>query len=127
MSREITINKVVEEYSKYGIKREIAEQLYDSAIPFGVPKEIIYPGIKLIINGSLGLSNEGIAQEMGKGLAEYHIEETRKANKPTTDKVLVDRFMEDVEEMLQCNVFPITPEMKAAIINTVVKFIKENK
>lgn len=127
MNREMTINKVIEEYSKYGIKKEVAEQLYDSAIPFSVPKEIIYPGIKLMLNISLGLDNEGIIQELGQGLAEHYIEETRKVNQPTTDKVLVDRFKEDIEEMLTCNIFPVTPEMKIAIIDTVGKFIKENR
>ena len=127
MNREMTINKVIEEYSKYEIKKEVAEQLYDSAIPFSVPKEIIYPGIKLMLNISLGLDNEGIIQELGQGLAEHYIEETRKINQSTTDKVLVDRFKEDIEEMLTCNIFPVTPEMKIAIIDTVEKFIKENR
>lgn len=36
MNRKQTINKIMEEYSKFGIVRSMAEQVYDSAIQVGV-------------------------------------------------------------------------------------------
>lgn len=127
MNREQTIEKVMEQYSKYGITKDRVENLYDSGIQIGVAEEIIYPGIKLMFNCEFGLENTGIAKEIGEGFGEYYIRETKKANEPTTDKALVNRFKEDVEEILEQNILPVTTEMKMAIIGTLENFIKENQ
>lgn len=80
-----------------------------------------------MFNCELGLTNKGIAEEIGEGFGEYYIRETKKANEPTTDRKLVNRFKEDVEEILEQNILPVTTEMKTAIIHTLEKFIKENQ
>ena len=127
MNREQTIKKVMEQYEKYGIIKERVEKLYDSGIQAGVAAEIIYPGIKLMLNCEFGLDNTGIAKEIGEGFGEYYIRETKKANEPTTDKALVNRFKEDIEEFLELNILPLTSEMKTAIVSTLEKFIEENQ
>lgn len=127
MNKEQTIKKIMEEYEGYGIIKGRVENLYDSGIQIGVIEDIIYPGMKLMFNCELGLDNKGIAEEIGKGFGEYYIRETKRANEPTTDKNLVNRFKEDVEEILGQNILPVTTEMKTAIIGTLEKFIKENQ
>lgn len=101
--------------------------MYDSGIQIGVAEEIIYPGIKLMFNCELGLDNQGIAAEIGEGFGKHYIKETRKANAPTTDKKLVGRFIEDVEDFLKEDVLPMPSEMKVAIIETLEKFIEDNQ
>lgn len=125
--KEEIVNKVFEQYAKYGITKDKIESLYDSGIQVGVPEETIYPGIKLMFNCELGLDNQGIAEEIGEGFGKHYIKETRKANAPTSDKILVERFKEDVEDFLKEDVLPMPSEMKMAIFETLEKFIEENQ
>ena len=48
MNKEQTIDKIMEEYSEYGIEKWLAEQIYDLAIQNVVADELIYPGMKMI-------------------------------------------------------------------------------
>lgn len=125
--KEEIVNKVFEQYAKYGITKDKIESLYDSGIQVGVPEETIYPGIKLMFNCELGLDNQGIAEEIGEGFGKHYIKETRKANAPTSDKILVERFKEDVEDFLKEDVLPMPSEMKMAIFEMLEKFIEENQ
>ena len=125
--KEEIVNKVFEQYAKYGITKDRIESMYDSGIQIGVAEEIIYPGIKLMFNCEFGLDNQGIAEEIGEGFGKHYVKETRKANAPTTDKKLVERFIEEVEDFLKEDVLPMPSEMKVAIIETLEKFIEDNQ
>lgn len=127
MNREQTIKEVMKQYSKHGITKARVENIYDSGIQAGVAEEIIYPGMKLMLNWELGLDNKGIAEEIGEGFGEYYIRETKKANEPANNKVLAERFREDVDEFMELNILPLTFEMKTAITSSLEKFIKENQ
>lgn len=127
MSREETIEKIMEQYGKHGISRDRVENIYDSGIQVGVAEEIIYSGIKLMLNCEFGLENTGITKEIGEGFGEYYVRATKEANSYATDKALTERFKEDVDEFLELNILPLTSEMKTAIIGTLEKYIEENQ
>lgn len=98
MNREQIIEKVMKEYAKYGIPKGIVEQIYDSAIEMDVPKETIYPGMKMILNNTLGLDNTDVVKEVGEGFTEHAINDTRKANPTVSDKVIAKNFKEELED-----------------------------
>lgn len=127
MDREQTINKIMEEYTKYGILKDIVERLYDSAIQMNVPKETIYPGMKMILNNILGLDNAEVVNEVGEGFTENVVNETRKANPTVTDKVIAKNFKEELEDDFKWEDIPVFGELKNAIKQSTEQFIKDNE
>lgn len=127
MNREQTINKIMEEYSKFGIVRRMAEQVYDSAIQVGVSQEIIYPGMKMMFNQALGIDNTEAVKEVGDGFKEYAVNDTRKANPTVTDKVIAKNFKEELEDDFKWEDIPVFGELKNAIKQSTEKFIKDNE
>lgn len=129
MSKEQIIEKIMQEYSKYGIVnvKEMAEELYDSAIQAGVPHEMIYPGIKMKFNQALGIDNKETVEEIGEGFKEYAVNDTRKANPTATDDVIAKNFKEELEDDFDWTALEISDGIKNAIKNSTEKFIKSNE
>ena len=127
MDREQTINKIMEEYSKFGVVRNMAEQVYDSAIQMNVPKETIYPGMKMILNNTLGLDNAKVVNEVGEKFTENAVNETKKANPTATDDVIAKNFKEELEDDFDWNALKISEDIRNSIKNSTEKFIKSNE
>lgn len=127
MNKKQIVNKIMKEYSKYGILKDIVERLYDSAIQMDVPKETIYPGMKMILNNTLGLDNAEAVKEVGEGFTENAVNETRNANPTATDDVIAKNFKEELEDDFDWTVLEISDDIKNAIKNSTEKFIKSNE
>lgn len=129
MNKKETINKIMEEYSKYGIVnvKEIAEELYDSAVQAGVPQELIYPGMKMKFNQALSIDNAETVNELGESFTENAVNETRKANPTATDDVIAKNFKEELEDDFDWTALEISDDIKNAIKNSTEKFIKSNE
>lgn len=131
MNKEQVINKIIGEYEKYGIEKELAELVYDNAIKMNVPKEAIYPGMRLIFNNNLGINDESAAKESGRALVEHAIGEVKKENPEATDKGIVegiemigvDALIQNVEAMS----FPLLDEVDKAVKDAIENFVANNK
>lgn len=131
MNKEQVINKIIGEYEKYGIEKELAELVYDNAIKMNVPKEAIYPGMRLIFNNNLWINDESAAKESGRALVEHAIGEVKKENPEATDKGIVEEIeMIGVDALIQ-NVeamsFPLLDEVDKAVKNAIESFVANNK
>lgn len=127
MNKEQTINKILEEYRKYGIQKGLAEMVYDLAIQVDVPQEMIYPGMKLIFNNALGIDNKDVIEEVGEGFTQFSVNDTRKANPTATDKIIAKNKEEELAEGFDWKSFELPEEIADAIKNATEKFIESNK
>lgn len=128
MTKKQIIEKIMKEYSKYGIVniKEIAEKLYDSAVSANVPNEAIYSGMKMIFNQSLGIDNAKTVEEVGENFKEYVINNTRKSNPTATDKDIARNFNEELEDDFDWKALEILDEIISATKDATEKFIKDN-
>lgn len=131
MNKDQTIDKILDEYGRYGIEKELAELVYDNAIKMDVPKEAIYPGMRLIFNNNLGIEDENAAKESGKALVKHAIREVKNENPETTDKVIADGIetvgMDVLNQNLKAMSFPLSDEVDKAVKNAIENFVANNK
>lgn len=117
----------MKEYSKYGIEESVVEKVYDLAIQAKVPQEIIYPGIKMILNNALGIDNTDVIQEVGEGFVEYAVNDTREANPTVTDGVIAKNIKEEIADNFNWETITSDREITDAIKKATEKFIENNK
>lgn len=127
MNREQTINKIMEEYSKHGVERCLAEQIYDLAIQNGVADELIYPGMKMIFNNALGIDNTDVINEVGEGFTQFAVNDTRKSNPTVTDKVIAKNMEEELADGFDWKSLELPDDITDAIKNAAEKFVESNK
>ena len=127
MNREQTIDKIMEEYSKHGVERCLAEKMYDSAIQNDVSNELIYPGMKLMINNALGIDNADVIKEVGEGFTEFAVNDTRQANPTATDKDIARNMEEELADGFDWEALEASAEITDAIKESAEKFIENNK
>ncbi len=127
MNKEQTINKIIEEYSEYGIENGLAEQVYDMAIQNGVADELIYPGMKMIFNNALGIDNTDVIKEVGEGFTQFAVNDTRKSNPTVTDKVIAKNMEEELADRFDWKSLEMPNGIVNAIKDATEQFIKNNK
>lgn len=127
MNEEQTIDKIMEEYSEYGIEKWLAEQIYDLAIQNGVADELIYPGMKMIFNNALGIDNTDVIKEVGEGFTQYAVNDTRKSNPTATDKVIAKNMKEELADGFDWKSLEMPNGIVNAIKDATEQFIKNNK
>lgn len=105
--------------------------VYDNAIKMDVPKEAIYPGMRLIFNNNLGIEDENAAKESGKALVKHAIHEVKNENPETTDKVIADGIetvgMDVLNQNLKAMSFPLSDEVDKAVKIAIENFVANNK
>ena len=126
MNKKQIIEKILSEYSKYGIVNEMVEYVYNSAIRAGVPHEIIYPGMKMMFNQALGIDNAETVEDIGEGFKEYAVNDTKKSNPTATDKDVARNFKEELEDDFDWESLMASDEIINATKSATEKFIKEN-
>ena len=127
MNKEQTIDKIMEEYSEYGIEKWLAEQIYDLAIQNGVADELIYPGMQMIFNNALGIDNTDVIKEVGEGFTEFAVNDTRQANPTATDKDIARNMEEELTDGFDWEALEASAEITDAIKESAEKFIENNK
>lgn len=127
MNREQAIDKIMEEYSKHGVERCLVEKMYDSAIQNDVSNELIYPGMKLMINNALGIDNTDVIKEVGEGFTEFAVNDTRQANPTATDKDIARNMEEELIDGFDWEALEASAEITDAIKESAEKFIENNK
>mgnify|MGYP002581953344 CR=1 FL=1 len=126
MNREQVIEQIMGKYRKYGIEKALVEQIYDMAIQFGVEEELIYSGMKLIINNALGINSSEVIKEVGEAFKDYAVNDTRKSNPTTSDKVIAKNMKEELEDNFDWKALELPIEITNAIKEASEKFIEKS-
>lgn len=127
MNREQVINKIIKEYSEYGIEKKLVEQIYNLAIQNDVADELIYPGMKMIFNNALSIGNTDVINEVGEGFTQFAVNDTRKANPTVTDKVIAKNMEEELADGFDWKSLELPDDITDAIKNAAEKFVESNK
>ena len=131
MSKKEIVEKILDEYSQYGLGRIEVEISYLMAIIGRVPKESIYPGMRLIFNQVYGIADEQPAIDAGKALFSSVICEVKNDNSMATDKEIANSMdyvgIDALEESLEDIDFSLLNKVKQTIIEKIKEYIKINK
>lgn len=131
MSKKEIIEKILKEYSEYGLGRIEVEISYLLAIIGRVPTESIYPGMRMIFNHVYGIVDEQPAIDAGKALFSNAICEVKHDNPMVTDKDIADGIdyvgINTLEESLEDIDFSLLNKVKQTIIEKTKEYMKVNQ
>lgn len=130
MSKKEIIEKIMKEYSKYGLSRIVVEISYLMAILWRIPKDSIYPGMRNVFNNAYGIQDDTPAIDAGKALWNSVVDETRKENLDVTDCDIANGIeyvgINTFEESLEDIDFMFLDKVKQSMIQSAKGFVKSN-
>ena len=130
MIKEQIIEKILEEYSKYGLSRIMVEISYLMAILWRVPKESIYSGMRMIYNNVYGIKDEVPEIEAGKALFSSAIDEVKVENPEASDTDIAHGIqyvgIDTLEESLEDIDFSLLGKVKESMMQSTKQFVKSN-
>ena len=130
MSKKQIIEKIMEEYSQYGVSRIVVEIVYMMAILWRVPKESIYPGMRMNFNKVFGIEDDTPEIEAGKALFNSAIKDIKDENPQATDKDIADGIVyvgiDTFEESLSDIDFSLLDKVKDSMLQTTTQYVHEN-
>lgn len=130
MSKEQIIEKIMEEYSQYGLSRIMVEISYVMAILWKVPKESIYPGMRMIFNNVYGIKDDEPAIEAGKALFSSAIGEVKAENPDASDTDIANGIeyvgIDTLEESLEDLDFSLLGKVKESMLQSAKKYAELN-
>lgn len=133
MNKKETINKIMEEYEKYGITKEMVEVVYDLAIQIDVPRELIYEGMRYQFNQAIGIEDESAINGVAKGFIEYAVNDDM-VNNPTVSKErikkniakeVIHEGLDKIEDSIK-DIKGVSKDIKDAFIEKLTQFVKEH-
>lgn len=131
MNKKEIIEKILQEYSKYGLGRIEVEISYLMAIIGRVPKESIYHGMRMIFNRVYGIEDDEPKIDAGKGLFSGSISKVKKENPTVTDEDIAMSIdyvgIDALEESLEDVDFHLLDKVKETIIQNTKDYIRENQ
>lgn len=129
MNKKEIINKIMEEYSKYGLSRIEVQISYVMAVLLRVPKESIYPGMRMTFNEVFGIKDDKPAIEAGVALNKNTINRV-KAETNTSDKDIAKAIeyvgINTLEETLEDFDFSLLHKVKETMIQSTKQFVEQN-
>lgn len=130
MNKKEIIEKIMKEYSQYGLSRIEVEISYVMAILWRVPKESIYPGMKMIYNKVYGIEDETPEIEAGKALFESTLREVREENPDVSDSDIANGVeyigIDTMEESLNDLDFLLLSKVKESMLQSTREFVNKN-
>lgn len=130
MSKKEIIEKIMKEYSKYGLSRIVVEISYLMAILWRIPKDSIYPGMRNVFNNAYGIQDDTPAIDAGKALWNSVVDETKEENPDVTDSDIVNGIeyvgINTFEESLEDIDFMFLDKVKQSMIQSAKGFVKSN-
>lgn len=131
MGKKEIVEKILKEYSQYGLGRIEVEISYLLAIIGRVPKDSIYPGMRMIFNQVYGIMGEHPAIEAGKALFSSAISEVKQENGMVTDKDIADSIdyigIDTLEDSLEDIDFLLLDKVRQTMIKATKEYMIENK
>lgn len=130
MNKKQIVEKIIKEYSDYGLSRIEVEISYVLAILWRVPKESIYPGLRIIFNNVYGIKDVQPQIEAGKALFASGISEVKKENPEVSDKDIAAGIeyvgIDTLNETLDNIDFSLLGKVKESMIQSTKQFVEEN-
>ena len=130
MNKKQIVEKIIKEYSDYGLSRIEVELSYVLAILWRVPKESIYPGLRIIFNNVYGIKDDQPQIEAGKALFASGINDVRKENPEISDKEIAAGIeyvgIDTLNESLDNIDFSLLGKVKESMIQSTKQFVEEN-
>ena len=130
MNKEQIIEKIMEEYSKYGLTRIMVEISYIMAILWRVPKESIYSGMRMIYNNLYGIKDDEPEIEAGKALFSSAIREVKEEYPDASESDIANGIeyvgIDTLEESLDDLDFSLLGKVKESMLQSTREFISEN-
>lgn len=130
MSKAQIIEKIMEEYSQYGLSRIEVEISYLLAILRRVPKESIYPGMRMIFNNVYGIKDEQPEIDAGKALFSSAISEVKVENPESSNKDIADGIeyvgIDTIENSLEDIDFTLLGKVKESMLQSTKQFVEKN-
>lgn len=131
MKEKEIVEKILEEYSRYGLGRIEIEISYLLAIIGKVPKDSIYPGMRMIFNQVYGIKDDKPAIDAGKALFSHSIEGVRQENPLVTDQdvaksidyIGIDTLGESIEDID----FTLLNKVKETMLRSAEEYVLENQ
>lgn len=131
MRKKEIIEKILKEYSEYGLGRIEVEISYFMAIIGRVPPESIYPGMRMIFNHVYGIADEQPAIDAGKALFSSAICEVKHDNPMAADKEIANSIdyvgIDALEESLEDIDFSLLDKVKQTILEKMKEYMKVNQ
>lgn len=130
MSKKEIVERILEEYGKYGLSRIMVEISYVMAILWRVPKESIYPGMRMTFNDVFGIKDDKPAIDAGKALFNSAVNDVKAEYQETSDLDIANGIeyigIDTFEESLEDVDFPLLDKVKASMIESAKQFVSEN-
>lgn len=130
MNKKQIIEKIMEEYSQYGLSRIEVEISYLLAILWRVPKDSIYHGMRMTFNNVYGIKDEKTEIDAGKALFNSAIAEVKSENPNTCDKDIADGIeyvgIDTLEDSLEDIDFTLLGKVKENMIQSAKEYVEKN-
>ena len=130
MSKKEIIERILEEYSKYGLCRIEVEIAYLLAVLWRVPKESIYSGMRIIFNNVYGIKDDKPQIDGGKALSASALNEVRKENPSASDSDIANSMeyvgIDTLEASLEDIDFTLLDKVKESMLQCTNQFAREN-
>lgn len=130
MSKKEIIERILTEYAKFGLSRIEVEISYLLAVLWRVPKESIYPGMRMIYNNVYGIKDDEPAIEVGNALFANALDEVREENPDATDSDIANGIeyvgIDTFEASLEDIDFGLMGKVKDAMLQSTKQFVSEN-
>lgn len=131
MNKKQIIEKIMEEYSQYGLSRIEVEISYLLAILWRVPKDSIYHGMRMTFNNVYGIKDEKTEIDAGKALFDSAIGEVKAENPKANDKDIADGIeyigIDTLEDSLEDIDFALLGKVKEHMLQSAKKYVGKNK
>lgn len=130
MSKKEIIERILEEYSKYGLCRIEVEIAYILAVLWRVPKESIYSGMRIIFNNVYGIKDDESQIDSGRALVASALNEVRKENPSASDFDIANSMeyvgIDSLEASLEDIDFTLLDKVKESMLQCTNQFAREN-
>ena len=130
MTRQETIEKVMQEFGKHGIERPAVAMAYDLAIHMNIPQDMIYSGMRMVVGNAVGVSIDEAAESCGKDFFESVTKDFLEENPDITEENLAEAMKlvgeEALNNAMEDTNFPAADIMKAAALVQAKEFMEEH-
>lgn len=130
MNKKQIIEKILEEYSKYGLSRIEVEISYLLAILWKVPKDSIYYGMRMTFNNVYGIKDEKAEIDAGKALFNSAISEVKIENPKASDKDIADGIeyigVDTLKDSLEDINFALLGKVKESMLQSTKQYVDNN-
>ena len=130
MNKKQVIEKIMEEYSQYGLSRIEVEISYLLAILWRVPKDSIYHGMRVIFNNVYGIKNEKAESDAGEALFNHAISEVKVENPTANDNDIADGIeyigIDTLKDSLEDINFALLGRVKEYMLQSAKQYVDKN-